>query len=198
MLKVNYRIAACLLCSLSMLACSDSNTAPEDREIYYYDVRGQLNAQLQELSTASAHLNKSTQVDEVVEEAKLQPDSAGWRRELDIFFQADINKPVFKNLYNDSSFHQSDTLVRVYQSKEKRETGVNYLKVYQMPEGVTAKLEAEFSEKNNMYTSERLMQLFFIPSGDSIRLSHYRISGLQKMILKDAVKYNVAGEIIWP
>ena len=162
----------------------------------YFDLKGLLEGQIVLLDSLRPTLEKTTQIDDEREKQSLQPDSAGWARELEIFFEADINEPILRDAYQLKEEAPGDSLrIASYEASDLENAEIKFLKVYYLPEADRLRyITAAFSEKNALYSSDRLLKLEFEAFKDQTVLTRYSIEGTQKMLLKDTILYKVQGE----
>lgn len=176
--------------SLFLVSC-----APNDvKNVDYFNVNQLLDQQIALLSKSKTVVNKEANIDSLQEQSTFVPDSLGWANELEVFRYLEvINKPIYQGLYElvDQKDEHSNLKVRVL--KAKAEVPVREFKIYyQDTFDHLKRIEAEIEEKNSLYYSSRKLSLQF----DEMLLSQYRISGVQKMILRDSVKYSIESKVL--
>ncbi len=162
----------------------------------YFDLKGLLEEQIVLLDSLRPSVEKTTHIDDEQEMQSLQLDSAGWARELEIFFEADINDPILKDAYQLKEEVLGDSLrLTSYEAIALESAEIKFLKVFYLPEADLPRyITAAFSEKNALYNSNRLLRLEFEELEDKNVLMRYSIEGAQKMLLKDTILYRVQGE----
>lgn len=158
----------------------------------YFDVEGLLAANAEELLERKVKLLKVASFDGEVEKTAVLLDSAAIIRELDVFREADINKPEFADSYRKEITEEGRLQVISYIAEDKEELNVNYLKIYLNEETEEVeRLEALFSNKNILYNSTRLMKVEFGWVGEAPRPLSYTIEGVQKMIFSEPAEYAI-------
>ncbi len=155
----------------------------------YFKLDSLLTAQVDQLSQRNVTLKKKAMVNGEVEEETLEADSSLWAEELAIFRELDLNKPGTLNAYEVS---KSNSRIVYNLKPEEKQSGVISMEI-ELEGGVPAKLEAEFVEDNNLYTSNRKYLLTF---SNQAALKSYKITGRQKVAFGDWVDYEVEGEIV--
>lgn len=172
----------------------------------YLDIDSLINAQVKNLIAVKARVKKNAGLEHVVNQSEHIPDSLGWANELDVFRQLDmINKPSYKDSYeilDRGKDINSNLTVRSYEprknlsDKEREKLPVRLLKFYYYQEHLK-KMEALFTEKNNLHYTTRIMNLEFDDRQGAGILSHYSIEGVQKMILTDTVRFRITGDVLY-
>lgn len=184
------RILTVLLLALCVSCTSSIKEKPINT---YYDIDSLLNQQLSLLINADLSIEKQIFIDGEKELDTVSFDSLGWNNELAVFRIADINKPNLKGLYVATEERSADQTIWRYTTK-KPSLGIEYLLVYFSKDQQVKKIEARYNEDNALYTSERNLSLIFNPK--TKLLSSYTVEGSQKMIMKEAVNFKIASEIL--
>ncbi len=177
------------------VACNPADTVELEKNAYF-DLKGMIADQVNLLDSLRPSLQKEAIIDGRKEDHLLQPDSAGWAREMEIFLLADINKPDLRGSYKIIESNEAETGNRVttYLAKEKKKLGIEYVKVSRIGDEL-AKVEMLYTEENVLYQTFRKLEMHFEPG--TKRLFTYHIDGQQKMILKDTVSYAISGNLIY-
>jgi len=179
-----------LAVSISVVSCERQEVNNAD----YFNVNELLDQQIALLSNSKTVVNKEANIDSLQEQSTFVPDSLGWANELEVFRYLEvINKPIYQGLYEqvDQKDEHSNLKVRVL--KAKADVPVREFKIYyQDTFDHLKKIEAEIEEKNSLYYSSRKLSLQF----DDMLLSKYRISGVQKMIMRDSVRYSIESKVL--
>ena len=189
-----------LLCAFFLLACEQGESGENEVERIdeYFDVYGLLNRNEAILRQMDVTLRKKASFGGEQEESLVQLDSTALARELDVFRQAGINKPVLSGRYKETRTEQDGMQVITYEADEPEDLNINYLQVYLEPETEQVEgLEALFSNKNILYNSTRLLKVNYGQvAGKQLPIS-YTIEGVQKMIFSDKEEYRIVGEFIY-
>lgn len=135
-------------------------------------------------------------VKQLMVEGKLnqkQVRDINWERELELFRQADINKPAYRNSYRIST---ANPLLLQYSLKEGEKLPVRSLTValdsiHRQP----IRIEAVLVTDNPLYQSERHLLLESGPDGNRHQLKHYRIDGFQQLTFFDRNNFYVEGKL---
>lgn len=174
-----------------LTACNKEN---EKYDKAYFDFDSLVNAQVGVLAEVHATLVKSVSLDGKVDQSSHATDSTLLAQELDVFRQLDlINKPLYRNTYEITDGEkdtQSNLIVRRY--KAKTPAPIAFVTFYYHNDFTQIKkIESVYQETNSLYATKRQLQLEFDDSTGIIMLSKYRMTGSQKMILSDSVKFTI-------
>ena len=156
--------------------------------------------QVSVLSLAKASIIKQASIDGNHDETTFTPDSTLWESELDIFRQLEIyERPAYKDAYemkDGIADEKSNLTVRSYHSLKN--IPVRDLKFYYHDQfQQLKKIEATYQDKNTLYTTRRSLQMEFDEVNGKSVLSAYSISGVQKMVLSDSVKFSIHSKVIF-
>ena len=186
-------IAPCALLFLTMCA----PPARDARGLFPID--SLLHAQATYLAASKASLSKQIMLGEKQEEADLIPaESTAWLKELEPFSVIDaINKPINRDRYtvSESPDAGSNLFVRSFKGKSD-DLAVSYVRLYyhDNPKRIR-KIDAEYSELNGLYKTNRQLSLEFDNINGSAVMTSYSITGGQKMFLDDSVQYDIKGRV---
>ena len=176
-------------CFFLLLSCEAERT--EDKNKVYYDLKGFIDNQIVYLSEKKPEVSKTTMLDNKRELIKSK--EIDWKKELELFSQADINKPAYRQSYDVS---RKDSLHFEYTLKPQMDLPVQYLKI--TLDSMTSQpihVQALLKSQNKIYTSEKEIELF-CGSKDNVReLSFYRVKGYQKLILMDKRSFDISSKI---
>jgi hypothetical protein len=177
-------------------ACTSSS---EKYGKIYFDFDSLINRQVLELQKANVTLQKKAELNTKADSVSMVSDSLTLANELDIFRQLDvINKPVYRNMFEVSD-REKDTRSNLWMRsyRAKKESVVPYVKFYyQSVPWHLKKIEAVYQEKNALFYSQRFLQMEFDDATGLPILSNYRLTGVQKMILTDSVRFSVGVKFI--
>ena len=183
-----------LLIAFAGTACSDTNTTQRVEKPVYFDVAGYVKGQIDALSKQKPGVAKRTQMGKNVEQHTTR--TINWSRELELFTQADINKPAFRSSY---TIARPDSLTYRYVLKptEKdltvRSLTIRLDSVTHQPRRIDALLATE----NRLYTSERQIFLESGPqAGNKWGVTHYRVSGFQHLSISNRNTFDVEGTVL--
>lgn len=161
-----------------------------NRPAAYFDLLGFLARQSEQLSQQRPAVQKQVLLrDGRHETTRTQPTD--WPKELQIFQQADINKPALRGLYTvDSVTLASGAVQRTYRRRPGTDHPVEQLRVISRGTTVEA-LAATVAQDNPLVYSAKNLQMI-LQRG---QLVTYRVTGVQKLILFDSVHYAVQAKV---
>jgi hypothetical protein len=184
-----------LLAAILLTACGTDTTAPAAgvvRRPLYFDVKGLLNKQIELLSQQRAATVKQVSLRGGTTETARVAD-VKWANELQIFFQADINKSALRGVYQVDSVTLPGGLVQRHYT---RKPGHDIATVAQLsvlsagPE--TREISAEITQKNVLFKARKHLQLTLAHG----LLTSYAVQGSQKLILFDSLRYATAAQVV--
>jgi len=182
-----------LISIITLVSCNQTSLKYDKP---YFDFDSLINSQVASLVKANASLSKTVLLDRKSDQATMKIDSAIIAHELDVFRQLDlINKPLYRDAYeitDGEKDSRSNLLVRTYRSK--RTSPVPFVNFYYQQDFLhLKKIESYYVENNTLYSTKRKLQLEFDDSSGHLLLSRYELTGTQKMILSDSVKFLIKG-----
>ncbi|MEL6534709.1 MAG: hypothetical protein AAFQ98_04820 [Bacteroidota bacterium] len=180
-----------------LLAGCQPGQSDTQTEKIYFDITGFLNTQVEELSSTSPQLNKSTQLGEDSDQFSSTPMKADWDQEFRFFFELDINQPILLDQYTTSEETEMAGEVTRYSLKEESGNGVQWLEVVEK-EGTVSQISAFTIDKNALYATQRQLSMNFDAVGGKPQMTDYSVRGFQKMVLKDTVNYSIQGTVLYP
>lgn len=157
----------------------------------YFDVRGLLDAQIRQL--AARHPGATKQVSlrggpiETVRVPQLK-----WADELQIFYQADINKAALRGAYRlDSAIEAGGATRRTYTAQPGHpNVSVTRLSVLSAG-GQPQEVEATLKQDNTLFLGQKQLHLT-LQNG---QLSAYSVQGSQKLIFFDTVRFKTVTQV---
>lgn len=177
-----------LVLGWAMLSCRENRESVKELKMYF-DLDSLIDAQVGLLTRNHAILEKSAGMDGQQEAHTLHPDSAGWQDELSIVRDFNLNKPSYVGGYKQEG--SGDQLQYILAGKLR--SPVKYFQITKNNHQIR-QIHSRYFEDKSIYQLQRDLELVFEDS----HLKSYRISGYQKMILKDTVKYTLSGTIQIP
>lgn len=152
------------------------------------------------LENKEAKLSKSGKIRDEPETIEIDPDSAFWSAQFEVFAKADLNKPVLLDAYDITEAEASKTsnllitsyIPRVADDVEVKRFEVHYL---DNPENIRI-IRIWESQENELYLVRRQLQMEFDNLNGEIVLQTYQIRGFQKMQTRDTVFYDVEGRVL--
>lgn len=179
-----------LLLAILLPSCSSEKT----REIGLYNIDSLVTSQAANLLLHKATLTKTAKLDESEKISSVAPkDSMEWENELAIFSELNtINKPTNKGAYNVEIIEDPATGLKVKSFSTNEELPVRFLKIfYRQSLDSIRRIEAKYNESNSLYSSGRFLKMEFNQAFGKPLLHSYTISGGQKMVLDDSVRYDI-------
>lgn len=178
-----------------LAACSQEQKSTKK----FYDFDGLIDEQISQLSQRMRVLDKVAQMSTTHSDTTFLPTVNGWESELEIFRQLEtINKPTFQNAYRITDpveDSKSNLKIRQYVAFDVPIPVVRFY--YQEEFSRLKKIDAEITEKNLLYTTHRALTMEFDEEDGKPLLIRYAMSGFQKMVLRDTVRFTMKGQINW-
>ncbi|SNR50733.1 hypothetical protein [Hymenobacter mucosus] len=187
-----------LLVSLLLLgACGPGEDTtvrlnPANRKPGYFDVKGFLNQQVALLNQRKPAVDKQVELrNGQLETTRVA--QTDWSKELQIFYQADINKPALRNAYTITPSAYSAGGVQRYARKPGVEGTVESLTI-NAANGTNQvqELTAIIKQDNALFYSEKKLRL----SCTQGQITSYEVTGVQKLVLFDSVRYSVRTRVL--
>lgn len=167
-------------------ACQTSDETAQLPNVYY-NVKGFVESQIVLLNKQKPEIEKLMVVG--TEKETRRTDDVNWQRELELFVQADLNKPAFRQSY---SITRPDSLTYEYALQTGEDLPVRYLKVVlDQPNGRPALIEARMVAKNKLYESEKNLLMRCAENSGVWRVAAYEIKGFQELVISDRKPFDV-------
>jgi hypothetical protein len=182
---------------LLLAACGPDNdvtrASQDARKPLYFDLKGFLDQQTALLTQRRPAVEKQVSLrDGRVETTRV--GQVDWGKELQIFYQADINKPALRGTYEvlgGSAAADTVDMVRQYRRKPGAENSVDQLQVRET--GTRAgTIEAILTQDNPLFFSRKVLTLHY----QNGQLSAYKVQGVQKLVLFDTLRYSAAVRVL--
>jgi hypothetical protein len=154
----------------------------------YFDMRGLLDAQIRQLSARHPGATKQVSLRGGPVETVRVPD-VKWADELQIFYQADINKAALRGAYRlDSTTEASGVTRRTYTAQPGHPNAtVTQLSVLSTG-GQPQQIEATLRQDNPLFFGQK----HFILTLRQGQLSDYSVQGSQKLVLFDTLRFSTS------
>ncbi|MBO0360345.1 hypothetical protein J0X19_20460 [Hymenobacter sp. BT186] len=184
--------------ALLLAACGseDASVRPAaNRKPNYFDVKGLLDTQIAELNRRQPAVEKQVRLrNGKIETTRVA--KTDWNKELQVFYQADINKPALRGAYSetDSAAGQPDG-VKVYKLVAPDAKAPVVSLAVNTPGAVPStaqELTAIVRQDNALFYSEKRLRL----RTQSGALKEYEVQGVQKLIMFDTVYYTVRTRVL--
>lgn len=158
----------------------------------YFDVRGLLDAQVRQLAASHPGVEKRVSLRGSTPETVRVPQ-VKWADELQIFYQADINKAALRGAYAvDSAGLPGGAVRRTYRLRPGHDNApvlrLDVTSQASQPREVVARLRQD----NALFFGQKDLRLV-LQNG---RLSQYSTSGVQKLVLFDTLRYTTAARVL--
>jgi hypothetical protein len=179
-----------VLFAAALMSCENSEDMGKD-EKYYYDLKGFINNQIIVLNEKKPEVSKELIMDDLKEVSTSK--DVDWKKELELFIQADLNKPSYQKSY---TVVRADSLSYDYILKPNEDMPVRRLNIRldeatHQPVAVKALLKSE----NKIYTSEKTISLTCVKRENLLEVSSYSVVGYQKLALMKRKSFSVSGKI---
>ncbi|AMJ67712.1 hypothetical protein [Hymenobacter sp. PAMC 26628] len=166
-------------------------SAPAATQPLYFDVKGLLDQQIKQLGQAHTATLKRVSVRGSVPETVRVP-AVKWADELQLFFQADINKAALRGVYAvDSARLPDGRLRRTYTRLPGHDIApvgrLSVLSAGAAPEEITADVD----QQNALFSARKHLRLDLRQG----LLTAYAVQGTQKLVLFDTLRYAAAGQV---
>ncbi|MFD1873619.1 hypothetical protein [Hymenobacter bucti] len=159
----------------------------------YYDVRRFLDGQVGLLNARHMGATKQTSLRDNAYEQATVPEIK-WADELQIFYQADINKAALRGAYIlDSLVVPGQGLRRTYTLRPGfPHASVLRLAVSGPLVGFPQRIEAQIRQNNTLFYSAKSLDMHF--EGGQLRT--YQVRGVQKLVLFDSLRFNMSARVL--
>ena len=175
-----------------LAGCGDAGpAAPAARRPLYFDVKGLLNKQVAQLAQRHAAVVKRVSLRGNATETVRVP-TVKWADELQIFFQADINKAALRGGYAVDSIVLPGGLLRRTYTRLPGQPNAPVTRLTVVQQGAVAQEVAATIVQNNALFATRKQLHFQLQNG---QLRQYEVVGTQKLVLFDTLHYAAAGRV---
>ena len=172
-----------LFVSLLLLGCAENSNQNTTKT--YFDLAGFINQQISQLTNSQPLTQKNLLINEHTE--AISTKDIDWKKELDLFVQADLNKQSYQLSYNTDSTQNTV----IYQLKKGENLPVKALKIEFDEEKSPKHIEASMQVANYLYKSEKNLSMDF----EKKQLKNYQIEGWQKLFVGSKKGFKVVGKI---
>lgn len=175
---------------LTLSSCDTTEQTTSGPKVYF-DLKGFIEGQIEVMSQEKPTITKIMTVGE--QQEKRSTSEVDWKKELELFIQADLNKNAYQLSY---ATNRPDSLTYEYVLKTEEDLPVRQLKiVLDEATGKPAFVEARILSENKLYESEKNLQLQSGMRNGTWRVISYRIQGFQELAIGDRKPFDVRVEI---
>jgi hypothetical protein len=154
----------------------------------YFDVRGLLDAQIRQLSARHPGATKQVSLRGGPVETVRVPE-VKWADELQIFYQADINKAALRGAYRLDSTTEAGGATRRTYTAQPGHSNVSVTRLSVLSAGgQPQEMEATLKQDNTLFSGQKQLRLT-LQNG---QLSAYSVRGLQKLVLFDTLRFSTS------
>lgn len=181
------------LATAGLLAgCGDAApAAPPNRRPLYFDVKGLLTQQVEQLAQRQAAVTKQVSLRGGALET-VRVSAVKWNDELQIFFQADINKSALRGAYRVDSVLMPNGLVRRTYTRLPGQPNAPVANLTVVQQGTIAQeVAATIVQNNPLFAAQKRLR-FQLQDG---KLRRYEVVGTQKLVLFDTLRYAARGQV---
>ncbi|WP_044201095.1 hypothetical protein [Flammeovirga sp. OC4] len=176
----------------SLFSCAQLDKIQDTEEVYNFDLTSVVDSAVKDLSRTSPAVEKKVLYDG--QEDKVASSTINWEDELEVFEDADINKPILKNSYQKSIQNKPDggTLTR-FEASGPREL-VRWMEIEKDSDGELLKIAFKMLTDNSLYATEKEGQLVF---SEGQKLKSYAIEGIQTIVFLGDKHYSIEGNLVY-
>lgn len=173
------------------LSSCDSAQERQSKVMTYYDLKGFIESQVSSLNKEKPEVRKIMSVSGK-NETRTSRDM-DWKKELELFVQADINKPAYSKSY---SITKPDSLTVVYTLSTSESLPVRYLKIeMDKNSGMPILIQAKLRSENKLYQSEKNIEMHGSLQSGKWHLNSYTIKGYQKLATMDKKAFDLSAKV---
>ncbi|HEX8326230.1 MAG TPA: hypothetical protein VF629_01730 [Hymenobacter sp.] len=176
----------------TLAGCGDSApAAAPNRRPLYFDVKGLLTQQVEQLAQRRAAVTKQVSLRGGALETVRVP-AVKWNDELQIFFQADINKAALRGAYRVDSMPMPNGLLRRTYTRLPGQPNAPVARLTVVQQGAVAQeVAATIVQDNPLFSAQKQLR-FQLQDG---KLRRYEVVGTQKLVLFDTLRYAASGQV---
>jgi len=175
---------------LLLSGCDQPQEKAKEKKIYY-DIKGFIETQIEFLSEQKPIVDKVMSVSGKNESRSTR--EIDWKKELELFIQADINKPAYSKSY---AVSKPDSLTSVYTLKTEENISVKWVRIQlDKTTGNPVLIQARLRSENKLYQSEKNVELHCKSESNQWHLTSYSIKGYQKLATMDRKDFDIQAEV---
>ncbi|GAB3877454.1 hypothetical protein GCM10028824_37550 [Hymenobacter segetis] len=175
-----------------LASCGEAGpAAPAARKPLYFDVKGLLTRQVAQLEQRHAAVTKHVSLRGNAPETVRVP-TVKWNDELQIFFQADINKAALRGAYAVDSVALPGGLLRHTYTRLPGQPNAPVASLTVVQQGaVPQEIAATIIQNNPLFSAQKQLRVQL----ENGQLRTYEVVGTQKLVLFDTLRYSAAGRV---
>ena len=175
---------------LLLSGCDQPQEKAKEKKIYY-DLKGFIETQIEFLSEQKPIVDKVMSVSGKNESRSTR--EVDWKKELELFIQADINKPAYSKSY---AVSKPDSLTSVYTLKTEENISVKSVRIQlDKNTGNPVLIQALLRSENKLYQSEKNVELHCNSESNQWHLTSYSIKGYQKLATMDRKDFDIQAKV---
>lgn len=175
---------------LFLTGCDQPQEKSTEKKVYY-DLKGFIETKISSLSIQKPTVDKTMRVSGKNESRSTR--QIDWKKELELFVQANINKPAYSKSYTIS---KPDSLTTVYTLKTEENIPVKSVMIrMDKNTGDPVLIKALLRSENKLYQSEKNIELHCSGSADQWQLTSYSIRGYQKLATMDKKDFYINANV---
>lgn len=177
---------------LLLAGCGEAGpAAPPARRPLYFDVKGLLTQQVARLeqrhAAATKHVRLRAEPPEIV-----RVPTVKWADELQIFFQADINKAALRGAYTVDSVALPGGALRHTYTRRPGQPNAPVARLVVVQQGAEPQeIAATIVQNNALFSAQKQLRVQL----EHGQLRRYEVVGIQKLVLFDTLRYSAAGVV---
>ncbi|GAB2857877.1 hypothetical protein [Hymenobacter ruber] len=175
-----------------LAGCGEAGpAAPAARRPLYFDVKGLLTQQVAQLEQRHAVVTKHVSLRGDAPETVRVP-TVKWNDELQIFFQADINKAALRGAYAVDSVALPGGLLRRTYTRLPGQSNAPVASLTVVQQGaVPQEIAATIIQNNPLFSAQKQLRMQL----ENGQVRTYEVVGTQKLVLFDTLRYSAAGRV---
>ena len=177
---------------LLLAGCGEAGpAAPPARRPLYFDVKGLLTQQVARLeqrhAAATKHVRLRAEPPEIV-----RVPTVKWADELQIFFQADINKAALRGAYTVDSVALPGGALRHTYTRRPGQPNAPVARLVVVQQGAEPQeIAATIVQNNALFSAQKQLRVQL----EHGQLRRYEVVGIQKLVLFDTLRYSAASVV---
>ena len=165
----------------------DEKKNEETQPKAFFDLKGFIEGQVTMLNQSRPVVSKTMKMGD--DSSHISSGDIDWKKELELFVQADINKPAYRLSYTSQI---TDSTLLIYTLKPEQDLPVRLLKIrLDKPDGKPVLIEALLKSENKLYMSEKNIRMVLEDKGGYSKVLSYQINGFQKLVTMNKKPFEV-------